>query len=129
MQPPALAGIALGTLYSMPPVQLRAHGFSEAALALAFGTLPVAGAAWLQSGIVDTDVLLASVPISLWVAAILLTNEVPDIKHRSLTASRRHRLRPAISIERVTGPMCAWRKTKLQPGAHHALLSKSLFPS
>jgi 1,4-dihydroxy-2-naphthoate octaprenyltransferase len=74
-----LAGIALGTLYSMPPVQLSAHGFGEAAVALAFGALPVTGAAWLQSGIVDTDVLLVSVPISLWVAAILLINEVPDI--------------------------------------------------
>ena len=102
MQSPALAGIALGTLYSMPPVQLSAHGFGEAAVALAFGTLPIAGAAWLQSGIVDTDALLASVSISLWVAASLLINEVP---------------------------VCAWRKTKLQPGAHHALLSKSLFAS
>lgn len=75
-----LAGIALGTLYSIPPIQLSARGFGEAAVALAFGALPVTGAAWLQSGIVDTDVLLVSVPISLWVAAILLINEVPDIK-------------------------------------------------
>ncbi len=66
MQPPALAGIALGTLYSMPPVQLSAHGFGEAAVALAFGTLPIAAAAWLQSGIVEPEVLLASEPISLW---------------------------------------------------------------
>ncbi|MEE8215314.1 MAG: hypothetical protein V3S77_00995 [Acidiferrobacterales bacterium] len=50
----------------MPPVQLSAHGFGEAAVALAFGTLPIAGAAWLQSGIVDTEVLFASEPISLW---------------------------------------------------------------
>ena len=64
----------------MPPVQLSAHGFGEAAVALAFGALPVAGTAWLRNGIVDTDVLLVSVPISLWVAAILLINEVPDIK-------------------------------------------------
>ncbi len=75
-----VAGIALGVLYSIPPIQLSAHGLGETAVALAFGTLPVSGAAWLQSGVVDADVLIVSVPISLWVAAILLINEVPDIK-------------------------------------------------
>lgn len=74
----------------MPPVELSAHGFGETAVALAFGALPVAGAAWWQSGIVDIDVLLASVSFSLWVATILLIDEVP---------------------------VWAWRKTKLPTGS------------
>ena len=61
----------------MPPAELSAHGFGETAVALAFGALPVAGAAWWQSGIVDIDVLRASVAISLWGATIWLIDEVP----------------------------------------------------
>ncbi len=71
-------GIALGVLYSLPKVQLSARGVGEAAIAGAFGVLPVCGAAWLQSGRVDWTSLLISVPVSMWVASILLMNEVPD---------------------------------------------------
>jgi 1,4-dihydroxy-2-naphthoate polyprenyltransferase len=71
-------GVALGVLYSLPTVQLSARGVGEAAIAGAFGVLPVCGAAWLQSGRVDWASLLISVPVSMWVASILLMNEVPD---------------------------------------------------
>jgi len=71
-------GVGLGLLYSLPKVQLSAHGIGEAAIAAAFGVLPVCGAAWLQSGRVDWKSLLISIPVSMWVAAILLMNEVPD---------------------------------------------------
>jgi 1,4-dihydroxy-2-naphthoate octaprenyltransferase len=74
-----LVGLGLGALYSIPPIQLSARGAGEATVAVAFGVLPVTGAAWLQSGIVDSEVLLVSIPVSLWVAAILLINGVPDI--------------------------------------------------
>jgi 1,4-dihydroxy-2-naphthoate octaprenyltransferase len=75
-----LAGMALGALYSLPPASLSARGLGEAAVALAFGVLPVTGAAWLQSGTVDAGALLASLPVTLWVAAILIANEVPDAR-------------------------------------------------
>jgi 1,4-dihydroxy-2-naphthoate octaprenyltransferase len=74
-----LAGVALATLYSIPPVQLSARGLGEAAVGVGFGVLPVTGAAWLQSGVIDGASLLMSLPIALWVANILLINEVPDI--------------------------------------------------
>lgn len=73
-----LIGVALGVSYSLPRIQLAARGIGEAAIAVAFGVLPVTGAAWLQSGRVDEASILISVPVSLWVAAILLMNEVPD---------------------------------------------------
>jgi 1,4-dihydroxy-2-naphthoate octaprenyltransferase len=75
-----LIGVALGVLYSIPRVQLSAHGLGEAAVAIAFGVLPVVGAAWLQSGIVDPAAIAIGGPVALWVAAILLVNEVPDIR-------------------------------------------------
>lgn len=73
-----LIGVSLGVLYSLPRLQLAAHGLGEAAIAAAFGVLPVTGAAWVQSGRVDGASVLISVPVSMWVAAILLMNEVPD---------------------------------------------------
>jgi len=73
-----IVGVLLGILYSLPRVQLVAHGVGEAVIAVAFGVLPVTGAAWLQSARLDWPAVLISIPVSLWVAAILLMNEVPD---------------------------------------------------
>ncbi|MDH3473487.1 MAG: prenyltransferase [Rhodospirillales bacterium] len=81
-------GLALGILYSVPPIQLSAHGLGEAAVGLAFGVLPVIGAAWLQSDALDLGSLLLSLPVGLWVANILLVNEVPDIDADAATGKR-----------------------------------------
>lgn len=75
-----LAGIALGILYSLGPIKLSAIGLGETSVAIAFGILPVTGAAWLQGASIDAALLLFSLPVSMWVAAILLINEVPDIE-------------------------------------------------
>ncbi|MCP5091401.1 MAG: 1,4-dihydroxy-2-naphthoate octaprenyltransferase, partial [Gammaproteobacteria bacterium] len=75
-----LAGIALGVLYSLGPLKLSAIGLGESSVAVAFGVLPVTGAAWLQGAAIDITLLLFSLPVSAWVAAILLINEVPDIE-------------------------------------------------
>ncbi len=83
-----LAGIALGVLYSMGPARLSALGLGEAAVGVAFGMLPVAGAAWLQGAALDGPLLLFAVPVSLWVAAILLINEVPDIEADAAVGKR-----------------------------------------
>jgi len=50
----------------------------RAAVAVGLGVLPVLGAAWLQTGFVDSGAILLCVPVSCWVAAILIVNEVPD---------------------------------------------------
>ena len=75
-----LVGVALGVLYSLGPVKLSTIGLGEASVAAAFGVLPVTGAAWLQGAPIDESLLLFSLPVSAWVAAILLINEVPDIE-------------------------------------------------
>ena len=74
-----LAGIALAVLYSLGPVKLSSIGLGELSIGIAFGVIPVTGAAWLQSGLIDTAGIVFSIPIALWVTAILLINEVPDI--------------------------------------------------
>ncbi|MHA1108836.1 MAG: prenyltransferase, partial [Alphaproteobacteria bacterium] len=73
-----LAGLAVGVLHSLPPVQLGARGLGEVTVAIGFGILPVVGAAWLQSGVWDMDVVVLSLPLALWAALILLINQVPD---------------------------------------------------
>jgi 1,4-dihydroxy-2-naphthoate polyprenyltransferase len=73
-------GLGLGLLYSLPGPQLSARGVGEAAVALGLGVLPVLGAVWLQTGSVDTGALLICIPVSCWVAAILVINEVPDVE-------------------------------------------------
>lgn len=83
-----LAGVALAVLYSLGPLRLASIGLGETAVAVGFGVLPVAGAAWLQSGVVDASALLFSLPVSAWVAAILLINEVPDIDADGATGKR-----------------------------------------
>ena len=83
-----LAGVALCVLYSLGPVRLASVGIGEAAVAIAFGVVPVSGAAWLQGAELNSSLLLFSLPISFWVAAILLNNEVPDIAADGATGKR-----------------------------------------
>ena len=53
----------LPSLYSLPRVQLaRPAASASSASAFAFGLLPVCGAAWLQSGIVDWPAVLVALP-------------------------------------------------------------------
>ncbi|MGI9232764.1 MAG: prenyltransferase [Woeseiaceae bacterium] len=75
-----LAGVALAVLYSLGPVKLSAIGLGEMSVGAAIGVLPVTGAAWLQGAPIDAALLLFSLPVSAWVAAVLLINEVPDIE-------------------------------------------------
>ncbi|HYQ72710.1 MAG TPA: prenyltransferase, partial [Gammaproteobacteria bacterium] len=83
-----MAGIGLGVLYSAPPVQLSARGLGELAVAAGFGLLPVCGAAWLQTGRLEWQVLVLSIPVSCWVANILIINEVPDARSDALAGKR-----------------------------------------
>jgi 1,4-dihydroxy-2-naphthoate octaprenyltransferase len=75
-----IGGIAIAVLYSTPSVQLSGKGVGELFLMIAFGVLPVCGAAWLQSSIIDLDSVLIAIPVGIWVTLILLINEVPDRK-------------------------------------------------
>jgi len=83
-----LAGVLLTVLYSLGPVRLASIGLGEISVGVGLGVLPVVGAAWLQSGILNLDAVLFSLPVSAWVAAILLINEVPDISADGATGKR-----------------------------------------
>ena len=73
-----IMGVFLGVAYSAPPLKLASRGIGESAVGIGFGVIPVVGAAWLQTGNFSWEALLLSIPVSIWVANILLINEVPD---------------------------------------------------
>ena len=75
-----IIGILLGVLYSLGPVKLASLGLGEATIAIAFGLLPVTGAAWLQGAPIDASLILFAIAIGGWVENILLINEVPDME-------------------------------------------------
>lgn len=83
-----LIGIVLGVAYSLPPLRLASRGIGEPTIAVGFGLLPVMGAAWLQSGVFDLAALWVAVPTAMWVTAILLINEVPDLRADALAGKR-----------------------------------------
>jgi len=83
-----LAGVALCVVYSLGPARLASLGIGEIAIAIGFGIIPVSGAAWLQGATLDSELLLFSIPISAWVTAILLINEVPDVAADGATGKR-----------------------------------------
>ena len=83
-----VVGVALGYLYSSPGPRLSGRGLGETSVALAFGVLPVCGAAWLQGAELNWSAALVSLPVSCWVAAILLINEVPDVNADARSGKR-----------------------------------------
>ena len=83
-----IAGIFLAVVYSLRPLQLAARGIGEIAIAIGFGVLPIMGAAWLQSGVFDSAALLIAIPTGMWVTAILLINEVPDLRADAAAGKR-----------------------------------------
>jgi 1,4-dihydroxy-2-naphthoate octaprenyltransferase len=83
-----IIGILLGVLYSLGPVKLASVGLGEATIAIAFGLLPVTGAAWLQGAPIDASLVLFSIAIGGWVENILLINEVPDMEADSAAGKR-----------------------------------------
>lgn len=105
-----LAGIALGVAYSLPPHRLNSRGLGELTVAIAFGILPVLGAAWLQTGDIAPRALFAALPVSLWIAAVLLVNEVPDRTADALAGKR------TLAV-RLGPPGVAWLYVVLQLGA------------
>lgn len=83
-----VVGVGIGLAYSLPPLTLSARGMGEIAVAASFGMLPVVGSFWLQAGSIAGEALLVSLPVSLWVMAVLVMNEIPDITADAATGKR-----------------------------------------
>jgi 1,4-dihydroxy-2-naphthoate octaprenyltransferase len=73
-----LAGLAVGFVYTGPPLRLANRGLGELAVALAFGVGIVCGSAYVQAGYVPMIAVAASVPVSILVALLLFINGFQD---------------------------------------------------
>jgi 1,4-dihydroxy-2-naphthoate octaprenyltransferase len=83
-----VASIAAGIAYTAGPYPLAYHGLGEAFVFVFFGPVAVCGTELLQAGGVSTLGWLASVPVGLLAAAILLVNNVRDVDGDRVAAKR-----------------------------------------
>jgi 1,4-dihydroxy-2-naphthoate octaprenyltransferase len=74
----ALAGGAMGILYTAPPVKAVYRGFGEIFIGLSFGVLLVLGTEYVLSGTMTLAALLASIPVTILIVTILYINEFQD---------------------------------------------------
>ncbi len=73
-------GIASGLFYVAPPVNLASRGFGEVFIGLNFGVLAVAGSYFVQAGAVTPEIVVASLPLAVLIAAVVFINEFQDMK-------------------------------------------------
>ena len=73
-----IVGIVSGFFYSSPPFKFENYGFGELLVALNFGVLVTIGSFYVQTLSINLEVIAASIPLGLLVAAILYVNEFPD---------------------------------------------------
>ncbi len=73
-----LAGILFGFFYTAPPLNFASRGLGELIVGLSFGLLIVVGTYYVQTGTVSTGCIVASLPPTFLVIAIILINEFQD---------------------------------------------------
>lgn len=83
-----IAGVASSILYVSPRFNLLKIGVGEIAVGLDFGALTVLGAYYVQTGQLSFAALMASLPLGIIIALILIANEFPDYRG-DLTADKR----------------------------------------
>ena len=73
-----LIGVGIGVFYVMPGINLAAKGLGELGILIAFGTLCVVGAYYVQAQEFALEPFLLSLPVGLLITAVLWINEFPD---------------------------------------------------
>jgi 1,4-dihydroxy-2-naphthoate octaprenyltransferase len=74
-----LIGAALAFFYTGPPIKYKYRGLGEIGVFTAWGPLMVLGAYYVASGALSWKPVVASIPLGLLVAAVLLANNIRDI--------------------------------------------------
>src|SRR5688572_28061066 len=73
-----IAGVILAYQYHAPPLKLSYRGLGELAVALCYGPLIALGTYIVQVREVSLTVVLAALPLGLFIAGFLWVNEFPD---------------------------------------------------
>ena len=83
-----VAGAAVAFFYHAPPIKLSYRGFGELAVAITYGPIIASGTYLVQRGTISTDVVLASLPLGIAIAAFLWINELPDARADAAAGKR-----------------------------------------
>jgi len=73
-------GILSGYFYTAPPLRLVSTGFGELLVGLNFGSLMTLGAFYVQTRWLTWEPVVASLPVSFLIAAVLYINEFQDME-------------------------------------------------
>ena len=74
----AAAGFFFGFFYTAGRIAFSYHGLGELAVLIGFGTLPVMGSYFVQTGMFSWSSFWTSFPIGFLITAILYINQFPD---------------------------------------------------
>ncbi len=74
-----LLGLLGGYFYTAKPIQLGYRTVGEFVIFLLFGLLPVYGAYYLQTGIIDVVALVPGILVGILIFLVILVNEFPDV--------------------------------------------------
>ena len=83
-----MIGVGGAYFYSAPPMSLASKGVGELAIGSLFGLLVVLGTYFIQVRSFSWEALAASLPVSLWIAAVIWVNQFPDMEADSATGKR-----------------------------------------
>ncbi len=83
-----MLGVGGGYFYSAPPLSLASRGWGELAIGGLFGVLAVLGTYYIQTTSFTMEVLVTSLPVSLWIAGVIWINQIPDVEADSGTGKR-----------------------------------------
>lgn len=73
-----LIGVFSGFFYTGPPFNLARLGIGETFVGLNFGVLMTLGSFYVQTQFLSWEPVVAAIPVSLLIAAVLWINEFPD---------------------------------------------------
>ena len=93
-----IVGIAGSFLYTADPVVLKARGLGELTVFLMWGPLIPLGSYLVQTGVLSALPVIVAVPVGLFVALVLLANNIRDIDY---DGSMRMRTIPVIVGKRT----------------------------
>jgi len=71
-------GVLSGFFYTAPPINWANQGLGEALIGINFGMLITLGSYYVQTQTLAVEPLVASIPVSLLIAAVVYINEFPD---------------------------------------------------
>ncbi|MEM4970483.1 MAG: 1,4-dihydroxy-2-naphthoate octaprenyltransferase [Sulfolobales archaeon] len=79
--PLGILGVIVALEYTAPPAKLKYRGFGEAAVFLMWGPLMVLGSYYTQTGYLEIEPIIVSIPIGILVASVLLIDSIRDYEY------------------------------------------------